>query len=101
MTTKIYSPTSPDVPLNPYQIAQWANKVHRQAGGKGNPLSKWDYYEDLAENSRLGGHLCNCGVNERGFSKGQFDLLPLESEEVKEGGKAYMICRNCGCISHL
>ena len=101
MTTKVYAPSNPDTPLTPNQLAQWANKVHRQTGGKGNPLSRWDYYENLAADSRLGGCLCNCGVDERGFSKGQFDLLPIENKAVKEGGKAYMICRICGCISHL
>lgn len=101
MTTKVYAPGNPDTPLTPNQLAQWANKVHRKAGGKGSPFTKYDYYESLSEASRLGGYLCNCGVNEIGFSKGQFDLLPIESEDVQEGGKAYMVCRICGCISHL
>lgn len=101
MVTKVYSPNAPETPLQPHQIANWANKVHRQAGGKGSPYSKWDYYEDLASESRLGGHHCSCGVNERGFSKGQFDLLPLDDEAVVTGGKAYMKCRVCGEFSHL
>lgn len=100
MTTKVYAPNS-ERPLNTYQMACWANKVHRLSGGKGSPFSQWDYYEDVAHESRLGGEHCNCGVDKRGFSKGVFDLLPLDSEDVKEGGKAYMRCRNCGCYSHL
>lgn len=100
MTTKIYSPTS-DYPLNAKQMADWANMAHRQSGGKGSPLSRWDYYEDVAVGSRLAGTLCNCGTDERGFSKGEFILSPLDSKEVKDGGKAYMRCRNCGCWSHL
>lgn len=100
MTTKIYSPYS-EQPLNAKQLADWANKVHRQSGGKGSPFSRWDYYEDIAAESRLAGALCNCGADERGFSKGEFVLSPLSSEEVKDGGKAYMRCRNCGCWSHL
>lgn len=100
MTTKIFMPAS-DEPLNPQQIANWANKVHRQAGGKGSPFSRWDYYENLAADSRLGGHHCACGTDERGFSEGEFELLPLNDKAVIEGGKAYMVCRKCGSCSHL
>lgn len=31
MTTKVYSPYS-ERPLNAKQLADWANKVHRQSG---------------------------------------------------------------------
>lgn len=46
--------------------------------------------------NRLKGNHCNCGYN-----LGEFDLLPEDSEEVLCGGKRYMVCRKCGCISHL
>ena len=45
--------------------------------------------------------ILKCGVDENGYTKGIFTLRPLTSEEVKDGGKAYMICDVCGCYSHL
>lgn len=50
--------------------------------------------EEMAE--RLVGDHCACGTN-----NGEFTLLPLDSVEVRDGGKRYMICRKCGCYSHL
>lgn len=81
--------------LSDSELTQWANDVHRAAGGKGSPFSSADYPE------RLKGCHCNCGVTEDGYSNGEFVLLPKEKEEVKEGGKAYMRCIKCGCYSHL
>ena len=102
MVTKVYSPENFDVPLEASQIADWANKVHRLAGGKGNVFTKTDFCECVpARFSRLSGHHCSCGVSENGFSNGQFDLLPLDDEAVVTGGKAYMVCRICGDASHL
>lgn len=40
------------------------------------------------------GH-CNC------FGEGIFDLLPVDHPDVIDGQKRYMICRKCGCYSHL
>lgn len=80
--------------MNANELANWANAVNRKAGGKG-PFMPSDYPE------RLKGHHCDCGVDENGYTKGIFTLRPLSSEEVKDGGKAYMICDVCGCYSHL
>lgn len=78
-----------------FELAKWANETHRLAGGKGDVFSAFDFPE------RLRGHHCDCGVTEDGYSAGEFELLPLESEEVREGGKAYMRCIKCGGYSHL
>lgn len=45
---------------------------------------------------RLQGNLCMCGN-----SNGEFDLLPPDAPECIDGGKRYMVCRKCGCYSHL
>ena len=84
-------------------VARWANKVHKQAGGKGSPFTAGDYQHSLYDEGkkRLFGHMCNCGVDDKGFSNGEFVLLPLDDESVVSGGKAYMACRNCGKTSHL
>lgn len=76
-------------------LAIWANTVNKMAGGSGKVFT-----EDMIQ-ERLKGWHCYCGENEHGYSKGSFDLLPLYSEEVKSGGKAYMSCRKCGGVSHL
>ena len=77
------------------EIADWANEMHRIAGGKGNPFTKKDFP------SRLKGKMCFCPVDEKGISTGEFKLLPFYDDAIKEGGKAYMICQKCGCYSHL
>lgn len=81
--------------LSDSELAQWANDVHKIAGGKGNPFSSTDFPE------RLKGYHCDCGITEEGYSKGEFILLSKETEDVREGGKAYMQCVKCGCYSHL
>lgn len=78
-----------------FELATWANEVHKLAGGKKAVFTPLDFPE------RLKGHHCSCGVTEEGYSAGEFELFPLDSEEVKEGGKAYMKCRICGGVSHL
>lgn len=45
---------------------------------------------------RIEGSHCNCLPN-----TGDFTLLPADDELVLEGGKRYMVCRNCGGYSHL
>lgn len=45
---------------------------------------------------RLKGNHCACGEN-----NGEFDLLPKDAPECIDGGKRYMVCRKCGCYSHL
>jgi hypothetical protein len=50
--------------------------------------------EDMKD--RLSGKHCEC---EEGQS--MFVLLPKEHPAVKEGGKRYMLCINCGKASHL
>ena len=86
--------------LTTQEIAEWGNVIHHQAGGKGNPFSAEDY-EPYNPKSRLSGDMCNCGTDSSGISLGEFKLLPATDPSVKDGGKAYMICKNCGCYSHL
>ena len=40
------------------------------------------------------GH-CDC------YGDGTFDLLPITHPDVQDGMKRYMVCRKCGCYSHL
>ena len=64
-------------------------------------LSKWwgnlnEFYAgQMYDMSRLKGDLCSCNGN------GEFELYPLDSDEVKDGGKHYMRCRVCGDNTHL
>ena len=81
--------------LEDWELADVANAVHKIAGGNGEPFTA------SMMPDRLRGHHCSCGVNPSGYSNGVFELLPFTSDEVKSGGKAYMICRKCGCMSHL
>lgn len=86
------------------EVARWANKVHRQiAKGKGSPFSTEDFNPAPFQGygSRIKGHMCNCGVDQHGFTNGSFKLLTFDDQSVVEGQKAYMICQNCGCYSHL
>jgi hypothetical protein len=69
--------------LSSQGLADAANAI-----GKG--FAKEDYP------NRLKGSMCACGPN-----KGIFDLLPANDAACIEGGKRYMVCRNCGCYSHL
>lgn len=78
-----------------HDLAKWANAVHKLAGGKKDVFSPSDFPE------RLKGCHCSCGTTEDGYSAGEFELLPLDSEDVREGGKAYMKCIKCGGYSHL
>lgn len=84
-------------------VARWANKVHKQFGGKNNVFTTVDFSHSLYDGGkkRLYGHLCDCGVDSNGFSSGEFVLLSLDTEEVQSGGKAYMRCKKCGQLSHL
>ena len=50
---------------------------------------------DSEMEERINGDLCNC------CGEGEFDLLPLNNEDVMEGQKRYMKCRKCDCWSHL
>ncbi len=45
---------------------------------------------------RVAGYHCSCGNGQ-----GTFELLPVNHPDVISGGKRYMICRKCGCMSHL
>lgn len=81
--------------LNLRDLASWANAVNKMSAGRGDIFT-----EDIVL-ERLKGHHCSCGVNEFGYSAGSFDLQPMYSEDVQTGGKAYMVCKNCGCTSHL
>ena len=75
-------------PLTPEQLANAANAITER-----NPFFPVDFQ---GPSSRIQGtgH-CACGGN------GEFELLPPSHPDVKEGQKRYMICRKCGCYSHL
>lgn len=98
---------SPDGKLmNAKKLAKWANIVHQIDGGKGNPFTPEMFvpHEGCVDKFRLSGYHCNCGCDENSPGTptlGQFKLLPLNSIEIKEGGKAYMQCIKCGAFSHL
>lgn len=49
---------------------------------------------DALERIQGKGH-CNC------YGDGTFDLLPITHPDVQDGMKRYMVCRKCGCYSHL
>ena len=89
--------------LSPVGIANHANAVHHALGGKGEPYTP-DMFTPITKDYRLGGCHCDCGCDENKLGKpslGEFELFAPDSEEVLSGGKAYMICRKCGCYSHL
>lgn len=90
----VYKPRT-RIQTNGDSLAKWANAVHKLAGGKGDVFKASDFPE------RLKGHHCHCRITDDGYSAGVFELLPLNSEEVKEGKKAYMQCIKCGGFSHL
>lgn len=98
---RVYSPEGKLLAAR--EIAQWANKVHKQAGGKKGIFSAVDFAHTTLDGGmkRLQGHMCGCGVTSNGFSNGEFVLLPLNDESVISGGKAYMQCKKCGELSHL
>ena len=81
--------------MEDWELAEYANMVNKCAGGSGNVFTA-DMMRD-----RLKGHHCSCGVSPDGYTLGTFTLLPFMSEEVRSGGKAYMVCKKCGCMSHL
>ena len=100
-TAIIYSPGG--LLMSPSLLARWANQVHRKAGGSGDPFKTTDFGL-FDKESRICGQHCNCGTFDgttSGITAGEFELLPQDSPEVEEGGKAYMRCRKCGGISHL
>lgn len=84
---KIYDMGS-NIPLAPEELAIRANALTRN-----KPFTP-DMFE--GPKSRISGYgHCNCNGD------GEFELLPVYSPEVKEGEKRYMVCRKCGCYSHL
>ena len=89
--------------LSPDGIANHANAVHHALGAKGDPYTP-DMFTPNDSYYRLGGDLCNCGCDLTAIgepSLGEFELFAPDSDDVQSGGKAYMICRKCGCYSHL
>ena len=94
MPVRVYRPCH-SLHMEDWELAQWANTVHKCAGGRGEPFTA----EMMLD--RLKGNHCSCGVNELGYSKGKFELLFFNSEEVTTGKKPYMVCKHCGCMSHL
>ena len=81
--------------MDDWELADWANTVHKCAGGNGKAFSP------AMMRDRLKGNHCSCGTSQDGYSLGVFELFPFISDEVRSGGKAYMICKKCGCVSHL
>ena len=101
MSVKIHSPSGRL--MNSTDIATFANHVH-QMFAKGSPYTKEMYEEHEGKDYRLSGYHCDCGYNHDlpgNPTKGEFQLLPPSSEEVRDGQKAYMVCRKCGHYSHL
>ena len=91
---RVYRPHN-NLLMEDWELADWANTVHKCAGGNGAAFTANIMYD------RLKGHHCSCGVNELGYTNGVFKLLHFISNEVRTGGKAYMVCQKCGCMSHL
>ena len=93
--------------LTASEIAVHANAVHQIAGGNGKPFTEEMFVAhngDKQNPYRLAGNHCDCGCDENAIGKpsmGEFELLPLYDASVREGGKAYMKCKKCGCYSHL
>ena len=92
--------------LSAKEVAQWANVVHRFNGGKGDVFTERMFtpHGDVEDKYRLGGYHCDCGCDETipgRPSRGEFGLIPLSDSMIREGGKAYMQCKICGCYSHL
>jgi hypothetical protein len=77
------------------------NKIYKTNGKR--PLSHmkldilWEKqgYNEGYDISRIQGQMCDCK------NGGHFELLPSNHPAVIEGGKLYMVCRKCGCSSHL
>lgn len=93
--------------LTAKEIASHANAVHQISGGISCPFTEEMFvpHEGDKQNPyRLSGNHCDCGCDESAIGKpsnGEFELLPLNDTSVREGGKAYMKCKRCGCYSHL
>lgn len=81
--------------MEDWELAEWANTVHKCAGGNGKAFTS------AMMKDRLKGNHCSCGTNQGGYSLGVFELFPFMSDEVRSSGKAAMVCKKCGCISHL
>ena len=88
-------------PYDAFLLAQHSNTVNINAGGKAVFLSD-DFY--FGKKSRVQGQHCDCPTVEVDgceYPTGVYYLFETDSTEVYEGGKAYMRCAICGCISHL
>lgn len=94
MPVLIYRPHS-NLFMDNWELADWANAVHTMSGAKGKPFTA------SCMDDRLKGHHCSCGVTADGYTRGTFTLYPLSSSDVRDGCKAYMVCKRCGCTSHL
>lgn len=94
MPVLIYRPHS-NLFMDSWELADWANAVHSMSGAKGKPFTS------SCMNDRLKGHHCSCGVTDDGYTKGTFSLYPLSSSDVRDNCRAYMVCKRCGCVSHL
>lgn len=102
MKVVIYSPRGVRQ-FNAEECAAFANHVH-QMFAKGSPYTKEMFEEHDGKDYRLSGDHCACGSNSDivgNPTNGEFELLPMWSAEVQDGQKAYMVCRKCGCYSHL
>ena len=83
-TATVFKHENSKRPMNIAELTNTFNKFHSINNG------------EMYDESRITGQLCECPSG-----RGSFVLLPLDSQEVKEGGKLYMRCQRCGCYSHL
>ena len=76
------------IPLTSQEIAAAANAIT-----KTKPFTASMFEGEVSRISGSGHCACN--------GSGEFELLLLYDSAVQEGQKRYMVCRNCGCVSHL
>ena len=77
--------------LDCFGLAREANALY----GRKHPFTCFDFGGFGSERNRIAGNHCFCNGD------GDFRLLPVDSPEVKDGGKRYMICEKYGGWSHL
>lgn len=84
---KVYKDKS-KTPLTPAELATAANAITKR-----KPFTSFDF--DGPDSRIQGAGHCDCE------GEGEFELLPVNHPDVVDGKKRYMICRKCGCYSHL
>jgi len=94
---KVYASIDSRRFLNDREILNKQIKLLKAEGVQVHPyFLEVDPYVFVKERIQGSGH-CDCNGN------GEFILEPLEECLYKNGGggKYYMKCRKCGCVSHL